>query len=294
MLAAELSKVKVQLTADVGEYKQVAEEEQAQKTLLAGQLKLLQRELCLFKGQLEEEESKRNDTQQLLARTSAELQRLKLKCKCDSAAYVEAELMEQMKRKWSTKLAESQAELARWQAKGEEMEKGRQRMVKEMRELKSVAEDLKENIVYLGKKQKQGEKSVSEWREKYEQQVIDLENSQTDLIKKSCEIQRYQAETEDAQSLTDMVCRENKNLGDEKQKLLAQLDELRASFHEAEKVRTVFQNENRELNESLGVFKRDLQASELKKTSLMQDMANYKKESLFQLNEKEEELQCLK
>lgn len=151
LLAAELNKAKVQLSADVGEYRQAAEEEQAQKTVLAGQLKLLQRELCLFKGQLEEEESKRNDTQHLLARTSAELQRLKLKCKCDSAAYVEAELMEQMKRKLGTKLAESQSELARSQTKGEEVEKSRQKAVKEMRELQSVNEELKENIVYLGR-----------------------------------------------------------------------------------------------------------------------------------------------
>lgn len=146
----------------------------------------------------------------------------------------------------------------------------------------------------VGKKQKQSEKCTNEWREKYEQQAIDLENSQTDLIKKSCEIQRYQAEIEEAQSLTELVCRENKNLGDEKQKLLTELEQLRVSCHEAEKQKTAFQNESKVLNESLVLVQRDLQASEAKKTSLMQEMASCKKESLFQMNEKEEELQTLK
>ena len=77
LLVLELSKAKTQLTTAVGEFKQMADEEQEKRTMLSNQLKLLQRELCLFKGQLEEEESKRNDAQTLLARTDAELQRLR-------------------------------------------------------------------------------------------------------------------------------------------------------------------------------------------------------------------------
>jgi hypothetical protein len=80
---------------------------------------------------------------------------------------VGVELLEQTKRKMGAKLAESQAELKRVEDRGEELEKGKQRLLKELRELKSANEELKENVVYLGKQQKMSEKAILEWRERY-------------------------------------------------------------------------------------------------------------------------------
>ena len=77
------------------------------------------------------------------------------------------ELLEQTKRKMGAKLAESQAELKRVEDRGEELEKGKQRLLKELRELKSANEELKETVVYLGKQQKMSEKAILEWRERY-------------------------------------------------------------------------------------------------------------------------------
>ena len=121
-----------------------------------------------------------------------------------------------------------------------------------------------------------------------------MDSVQKELSKKSSEVQRCQNDILDAQSLTDLVCRENKNLGDEKQKLLAELDALRSSYHESEKTRNFLQHENKELNLSLDVVRRDLQNSESKKAVLVQEMASYKQEMLLKLGDKEEELQSLK
>ena len=59
-----------------------------------------------------------------------------------------------------------------------------------------------------GKKQRQNEKHICEWREKTEMKSTELENSQNELIKKSCEIHKLKNEIEDIQSLTEIFCKE--------------------------------------------------------------------------------------
>lgn len=146
----ELTRARVELNMQVDDLKQIAAEEETQKNALSVQLKYLQKELCLFKAKLEEEESKRNDAQFLLSRTDSELQRMKLKCKCDSTEYVRVELLEQTKKRFTHKLNESHSDLARVQQKCDELDKIRQNSKKQIEELNVANEDLKANILYCG------------------------------------------------------------------------------------------------------------------------------------------------
>ncbi len=49
----------------------------------------------------------------LLSRTDAELQRLKLKCKCESTDFVSVDVLEQTKKRHSLKLTEFQQDLSK-------------------------------------------------------------------------------------------------------------------------------------------------------------------------------------
>ena len=146
-----LVKSKSELTSQVDDLKQIVADEETQKNAMSVQLKYLQKELCSFKAKLEEEESKRNDAQFLLSRTDSELQRMKLKCKCDSVEFIRIELLEQTKKRFTHKLNECQSDLVRVQSKCDELEKVKQNSKKQIEELNVTNEDLKANVIYCGK-----------------------------------------------------------------------------------------------------------------------------------------------
>lgn len=106
--------------------------------------------MCLFKAQLEEEESKLNDAQTLLSRTDNELQRLRLKCRCDRVEFVSVELLEQAKRRHALKISEALEDVRRLRLKNEDLEKSKQKFKMELDKEATENEELKANILYLG------------------------------------------------------------------------------------------------------------------------------------------------
>lgn len=145
-----------------------------------------------------------------------------------------------------------------------------------------------------GKKQKQTEKLVNDWKEKYDTHSAEMEQAQNLLIKKTCEINKLKAEIDDIESVTAVVCRENKNLGEEKETLNTQIGGLKKDLHEFEKLKITFQTEKNEMELELDLVKRGLQAAEAKVATAVLEVASAKQESNQKRIEKEEELANIK
>jgi len=226
----------------------------------------------------------------LLARTDAELQRFKLKCKCDSTDFVSMELLEQAKKRHALKLAEHQQDLSRVQFRADELEKAKQRFKIQLDEAKSESEELKANILYLDRKQKVVEKSVNEWRDKYNEKLAESEAVQNALIKNACEINKLKGDVEEAEGLTALVLRENKNLGDANQMLAEEIRALREAGTVWEKAKSELSAEKALLESSLAGVRKDLQAIEVRKAAAFSELTSFKQEAAVRMGEKEEEI----
>lgn len=123
----QLAKAKQALQKSLDEAKGALEEESRVRTKLQGDTRNLQADLDSLRDQLEEEQSGRSDLQRLITKANNEAATWRQKCESGEGG-VSSEALDELKRKLSVKLQETESQLEAALQKTSALEKSNNRM----------------------------------------------------------------------------------------------------------------------------------------------------------------------
>ncbi|XP_014864997.1 PREDICTED: myosin-7-like [Poecilia mexicana] len=145
----------------------------------------------------------------------------------------------------------------------------------------------------LDKKQRNFDKVLSEWKQKYEESQCELENSQKDARALSTELFKLKNSYEESLDHLETMKRENKNLQEEISDLTEQLGESGKNIHELEKLRKQLEQEKSEIQSALEEAEASLEHEEGKILRAQLEFNQIKADIERKLAEKDEEMeQC--
>ena len=290
----EFAKIKQQLTAQIGEAKNTTHLEELAKNGLNQQLKNLSKDYGQLRVQIDEEQAQRNEVQIQLAKVVAELHKFKSKCRCESTEFVSINLLEDAKKKLNAKLCDVEEQLTRTQTKCNDLDKVKQRLQAELDNVHALNDVVNKNFTSMEKRQKSLEKIVTEWENKCDSLTSELDKANVEIAKWTGDCFKLTADIEEHQNMNKTILRDNQNLGKENQELANQLNQLRMSLQEAEKLKNKALSENEELKLSLETAQTTVYQAESKTALARIEITNVRQELNAKLTEKNEEILNIK
>uniref|UniRef100_A0A1I8G720 Paramyosin n=1 Tax=Macrostomum lignano TaxID=282301 RepID=A0A1I8G720_9PLAT len=263
------------------------EDESRLKSKLSSDVRNLNADLDQIREQLEEEQEAKSDLQRQLAKAQSEAQQWR--SKYESGGGGGGEEVEELKRRLQSKLLEAQDEMESAKAKLAQVEKARNRL---QAELEDATVDLERSTLLasqLEKKQKNFDKTLAEWQQKYQSAQSDLESTQRESRGYSAEIFKLKAQLEEARDQTEAA--ENKSLADEIRDLTEQLGEGGRNVHEVDKARRRLEMEKEELQAALEEAESALEQEEAKVARTQLELAQVRQDIDRRIAEKEEEFE---
>jgi myosin heavy chain 6/7 len=286
----QLNKAKQALSKTLDETKGNLEEESRIRTKLQGESRNLQADLDSLRDQLEEEQSARSDMQRLIAKANQEAAMWKSKFDSGEGG-VSSEIMDDLKRKLSGKLQETEAQLEAALTKAASLDKANHRMRGELEDLSVEVERTSAIANQAEKRQRSFDKVIDEWKRKVADMQAELEKSQKEVRSTAAEVYKLRAQLEESHDSLEAVRRENKNLSDEIHDLTDQLSEGGRGVHEMDKMRRRLELEKEELQAALEEAEGALEQEEAKVVRAQQELAAIRGDIDRRLAEKDEEFE---
>ncbi|KAK7945439.1 hypothetical protein WMY93_001167 [Mugilogobius chulae] len=254
-LVSQLTRGKQSYTQQVEDLKRQLEEEIKAKNALAHAVQSARHDCDLLREQFEEEQE-----------AKAELQR---------------------------SMSKANSEVAQWRTK---YETDAIQRTEELEEAKSHGGCERSNAAAaaLDKKQRNFDKILAEWKQKYEESQSELESSQKEARSLSTELFKLKNSYEESLEHLDTMKRENKNLQEEISDLTEQIGENGKSIHELEKIRKQLEQEKSEIQTALEEAEASLEHEEGKILRVQLEFNQVKAEIERKLAEKDEEMEQAK
>ncbi|KAK5902733.1 hypothetical protein CesoFtcFv8_007964 [Champsocephalus esox] len=182
------------------------------------------------------------------------------------------------------------------------MKGGKKQLQKlESRRLQSEVEDLMIDVeranglaANLDKKQRNFDKVLAEWKQKYEEGQSELEGAQKEARSLSTELFKMKNSYEEALDQLETMKRENKNLQQEISDLTEQIGETGKNIHELEKSKKQVETEKTEIQTALEEAEGTLEHEESKILRVQLELNQIKGEVDRKLAEKDEEMEQIK
>ncbi|KAF4093514.1 hypothetical protein AMELA_G00002820 [Ameiurus melas] len=146
----------------------------------------------------------------------------------------------------------------------------------------------------LDKKQRNFDKVLAEWKQKYEEGQAELEGAQKEARALSTELFKMKNSYEEALDHLETVKRENKNLQQEISDLTEQIGETGKTIHELEKAKKTVETEKSEIQTALEEAEGTLEHEESKILRVQLELNQVKSEIDRKLAEKDEEMEQIK
>merc|ERR1712241_1032235 len=280
-----LSKVKVQLMAQLDECKHVADDEAKERHSLLGKFKNLEHELDGMREHMDEESAAKEDILRQLNKAQGEADMWRQKFETEGLA--KAEELEMAKMKLQARLTEAQGTMEQLNAKLGQLDKAKGRLQAEIDEMAAQADQAHILNNSMEKKAKQFDKIVSEWKQKVDSLGMDLDVAQKECRNASSDLFRIKNAYEESVLQLDEVRKENKNLSNEIKDIMDQISEGGRSIHEIDKIRKRLDAEKMELQAALEEAENKVLRSELELTQVRQEIER-------RIAEKDEEFQSTK
>jgi len=275
----QVAKAKQALQKSFEEAKGSLEEESRVRAKLQGETRNLQADLGSLRDQLEEEQSSRGDLQRLITKANNEAAEWRRKCESGEGG-VSSEALEELKRKLSVKLQETESLLEAAQTKAGSLEKANHRMRGELEDLSVEVERATSISSQAEKRQRSFDKVIDEWKRKVADLQAELEKAQRENRGTAAEVYKLRAQLEESHDAIESVRRENKNLSDEIHDLTEQLGEGGKSVHEIDKQRRRLELEKEELQAALEEAESALEQEEAKVARAQQDWRRLEETSI--------------
>jgi len=286
----QLTKAKQAIQKSYDEAKGSLEEESRVRAKLQGETRNLQADLGSLRDQLEEEQSSRSDLQRLITKANNEAAEWRRKCESGEGG-VSSEALEELKRKLSVKLQETESQLEAALTKAASLEKANHRMRGELEDLSIEVERATSLSSQAEKRQRSFDKVIDEWKRKVADLQQELDRSQRENRSTAAEVYKLRAQLEESSDSIEAVRRENKNLSDEIHDLTDQLGEGGKSVHEMDKLRRRLELEKEELQAALEEAESALEQEEAKVARAQQEVAQIRGDIDRRIAEKEEEFE---
>jgi len=282
-----MSKLKIQLAAQLGEAMHVTDAETKERQSLLAKLKNAEHEADGTKEHLDEESSAKEDVVRQLRKALDEADMWRQKYELDALA--KAEELEMSKMKLQARLSEAQATVEQMNAKLAQVEKGKTKLQSEIEEVAAHADQAHLLNNSMEKKAKQFDKVVSEWKGKVDSLSMDLDIAQKECRNASSELFRIKNGYDESVLQLDEVRKENKSLSNEIKDIMDQISEGGRSIHEIDKIRKRLDCEKLELQAALEEAEGALEQEENKVLRAQLELTQVRAEIERRITEKEDE-----
>ncbi|KAK0134634.1 Myosin heavy chain, fast skeletal muscle [Merluccius polli] len=179
-----------------------------------------------------------------------------------------------------------------------QLTRGKQAFTQQIEELKRQNEEEVKRAnglaANLDKKQRNFDKVLAEWKQKYEEGQAELEGTQKEARSLSTELFKMKNSYEEALDQLETMKRENKNLQQEISDLTEQIGETGKSIHELEKSKKQVETEKCEIQTALEEAEGTLEHEESKILRVQLELNQIKGEVDRKIAEKDEEMEQIK
>jgi len=286
----QLGKAKQALGKSLEESKAALEEETRVRTKLQGESRNLQADLDSLRETLEEEQGGRADLQRLVTKANQEAATWKQKFESGEGG-VSSEALEDLKKKLSVKLNDTESQLEAALTKAASLDKANHRLRGELEDLSVEVERTSGIASQAEKRQRSFDKVIDEWKRKVADLQAEYEKSQKDGRSTAAEVYKLRAQLEESHDTIESVRRENKNLSDEIHDLTDQIGEGGRGVHELDKLRRRLELEKEELQAALEEAEGALEQEEAKVARAQQELVSIRGDIDRRLAEKDEEFE---
>ncbi|XP_015236369.1 PREDICTED: myosin-7-like [Cyprinodon variegatus] len=275
----DLERVKRKLEGDLKLTHESLMDVENDKQQLEEHLKKKDFELNQLNNKIEDEQAIAIQLQKKLKELQARIEELEEELEAERAA--------------RAKVEKQRADLAR-ELEGSSLEKTKHRLQNEIEDLMVDVERSNAAAAALDKKQRNFDKVLSEWKQKYEESQCELESSQKEARALSTELFKLKNCYEESLDHLETMKRENKNLQEEISDLTEQLGESGKNIHELEKLRKQLEQEKNEIQSALEEAEASLEHEEGKILRVQLELNQIKADFERKLAEKDEEMEQVK
>ncbi|XP_052892492.1 paramyosin, long form [Anopheles moucheti] len=283
---------KTQLNSQLEEARRRLEEDDRRRSMLESSLHQVETELESIRLQLEEESEARLDLERQLVKANGEAGTFKSKYEAECMARVEE--VEEIRRKYTVRITESEEHIESLQARLSKLEKEKSRLTSEIEVLIIDLEKANNGIREYTKRIEILEKTNIEIKTRLEETIALYDASQRDLRQRTADFQRLSHELDKTREQKDQLGRDNNKLQNELHESRSTVTELTRRLHEYEVELRRLENEREELTAAYKEAEAGRKAEEKRAQALAGEYGQFRHDTERRLLEKDEEIETIR
>uniref|UniRef100_A0A182YBT0 Myosin tail domain-containing protein n=1 Tax=Anopheles stephensi TaxID=30069 RepID=A0A182YBT0_ANOST len=283
---------KTQLNSQLEEARRRLEEDDRRRSMLESSLHQVETELESIRLQLEEESEARLDLERQLVKANGEAGTFKSKYEAECMSRVEE--VEEIRRKYTVRITESEEHIESLQARLSKLEKEKSRLTSEIEVLIIDLEKANNGIREYTKRIEILEKTNIEIKTRLEETIALYDASQRDLRQRTADFQRLSHELDKTREQKDQLGRDNNKLQNELHESRSSVTELTRRLHEYEIELRRLENEREELTAAYKEAEAGRKAEEKRAQALSAEYGQFRHDTERRLLEKDEEIESIR
>ncbi|XP_065341829.1 paramyosin, long form [Cloeon dipterum] len=284
--------LKSQVVTQLEDARRRLEDEDRRRSNLEATLHSVEVELDSIRVQLEEESEARLDLERQLVRASADAQTYKSKYETEVNA--RAEEVEEIRRKFTIRIQETEEHIETLMTKINALEKQKSRLQSEIEVLIIDLEKANNTARDLQKRVEQLDRISLDLKTKLDETTVAYESTVRDLRNKQTELQRVNHELDKTRDQKEALVRENKKLGDDLSDTKLQLTEVNRRYHELEIEIRRLENEREEITTAYREAEASRKAEEQKALRLLSEFNQFRHDTEKRIAIKDEEIESIR
>ncbi|XP_001845765.2 paramyosin, long form [Culex quinquefasciatus] len=287
-----ISFAKSQLNSQFEDARRRLEEKDRRRSILESNLHQVETELESVRLQLEEESEARLDLERQLIKANGEAGTFKSKYEAEVNARTEE--VEEIRRKYTIRIQESEEHIESLQLRLSKLEKEKSRMSNEIEILIIDLEKANNGIREYSKRIEILEKTNIEIKTRLEETITLYDQSQRDLRQKTQDYQRLSHELDATREQKDQLTRDNNKMQKELHESRAAITDLTRRLHDYEVELRRLENEREELTAAYKEAESGRKAEEKRAQALSAEYGQFRHDTERRLLEKEEEIEIIR
>ncbi|KFB50317.1 AGAP004877-PA-like protein [Anopheles sinensis] len=287
-----ISYSKTQLNSQLEEARRRLEEDDRRRSMLESSLHQVETELESIRLQLEEESEARLDLERQLVKANGEAGTFKSKYEAECMARVEE--VEEIRRKYTVRITESEEHIESLQARLSKLEKEKSRLSSEIEVLIIDLERANNGIREYTKRIEVLERTNIEIKTRLEETIALYDQSQRDLRQKTTDFQRLSQELDKTREQNSQLGRDNNKLQNDLHESRSTVTELTRRLHEYEVELRRLENEREELTAAYKEAEAGRKAEEKRAQALSAEYGQFRHDTERRLLEKDEEIESIR
>lgn len=283
---------KTQLNSQLEEARRRLEEDDRRRSMLESTLHQVETELDSVRLQLEEESEARLDLERQLVKVNGDASMFK--SKYESEVLARTEEVEEIRRKYTVRIQESEEHIESLSLRLNKLEKEKSRLSSEVEILIIDLEKANNCIREYTKRIEILEKTNIEIKTRLEETITLYDQSQRDLRQKTQDYQRLSHELDATREQKDQLSRDNNKMQKELHESRTTITEMTRRLHDYEVELRRLENEREELTAAYKEAEAGRKAEEKRGQALCAEYGQFRHDAERRLLEKDEEIEMIR